>query len=65
MPGLLNLEERANGFKETIEANYPNMKVVQTVNGNLDQAEGAKVTAGMLQATQYEAESSARTPPQE
>ena len=26
------------------------MKVVQTVNGNLDQAEGAKVTAGMLQA---------------
>ena len=50
VPGLLNLEERANGFKETIEANYPNMKVVQTVNGNLDQAEGAKVTAGMLQA---------------
>jgi ribose transport system substrate-binding protein len=50
VPGLLNLEERANGFKDTLAADYPDIKVVQTVNGNLDQAEGAKVTAGMLQA---------------
>lgn len=50
VPGLLNLEQRANGFKDTIAAEFPDMKVVQTVNGNLDQAEGAKVTASMLQA---------------
>lgn len=50
VPGLLNLEQRGQGFKETIAKEFPKMKVVQTVNGKLDQAEGAKVTAGMLQA---------------
>ena len=29
---------------------FPEIQIVQTVNGNLDQAEGAKVTAGMIQA---------------
>lgn len=50
VPGLLNLEQRANGFKDTMAQFYPEVEVVQTVNGNLDQAEGAKVTAGMIQA---------------
>ena len=50
VPGLLNLEQRAQGFKDTMAEFYPEIKIVQTVNGNLDQAEGAKVTAGMIQA---------------
>lgn len=50
VPGLHNLEQRANGFKDTIAEKYPDIEVVQTVNGNLDQAEGAKVTASMIQA---------------
>lgn len=50
VPGLLNLEERAQGFKDTMAEFYPEIEVVQTVNGNLDQAEGAKVTAGMIQS---------------
>lgn len=50
VPGLHNLQQRVDGFKDTLERLYPDVEVVQVVNGNLDQAEGAKVTAGMLQA---------------
>lgn len=50
VPGLLNLQERVDGFTDTMTALYPDVEIVQVVNGNLDQAEGAKVTSGMLQA---------------
>lgn len=50
VPGLSNLQERVDGFSETMAELYPNVTIVQIVNGNLDQTEGAKVTAGMLTA---------------
>ncbi len=50
VPGLSNLQERVDGFSDTMAAMYPEVKIVQIVNGNLDQTEGAKVTASMLQA---------------
>jgi len=50
VPGLLNLELRAQGFSEYMAEFYPGIEIVQTVNGNLDQTEGAKVTSGMIQA---------------
>lgn len=50
VPGLSNLQERVDGFSDTMAAMYPEVQIVQIVNGNLDQTEGAKVTAGMLQA---------------
>lgn len=50
VPGLLNLELRGQGFKDTIENEFPNMKCVQVVNGKLDQTISAQVTASMLQA---------------
>ncbi len=50
VPGLSNLQERVDGFTDTLAEVYPEVKIVQIVNGNLDQTEGAKVTAGMLQA---------------
>ncbi|MDR1138138.1 MAG: substrate-binding domain-containing protein [Synergistaceae bacterium] len=49
-PGQLNLQQRVDGFRDTLTAKYPDMKIVQIVNGNMDQSEGAKVTASMLQA---------------
>lgn len=48
--GLNNLELRAQGFKDVMRDYYPNIEVVQTVDGQLDQSIGASVTAGMLQA---------------
>jgi len=50
VPGLSNLQERVDGFSDTLAEVYPEVEIVQIVNGNLDQTEGAKVTAGMLQA---------------
>ena len=50
VPGLLNLQERVQGFEDTLASTYPNIKVVQTVNGNLDETTGAKVTSAMIQA---------------
>lgn len=50
VPGLLNLQQRVDGFSDTMASLYPDVEIVQIVNGNLDQAEGAKVTSGMLQA---------------
>jgi ribose transport system substrate-binding protein len=50
VPGLSNLQERVDGFSDTLAELYPEVEIVQIVNGNLDQTEGAKVTAGMLQA---------------
>lgn len=49
-PGQLNHEERTAGFKEAIEKQYPNMKVVSVQSGESDQIKSAQVTAGILQA---------------
>jgi len=50
VPGQLNLEQRTNGFLDTIKNEYPNMKVVQVVNGNAEEMKGAEVTASLIQA---------------
>ena len=50
LPGQLNHEERTAGFVETIEANYPNMKVVQVGNGGGEQTTAAAAASGILQA---------------
>lgn len=50
LPGQLNHEERTAGFVELIEANYPNMKVVQIGNGGGEQTTAAQAASGILQA---------------
>ena len=50
LPGQLNHEERTAGFVETIEANYPNMRVVQVANGGGEQTTAAAAASGILQA---------------
>lgn len=50
LPGQLNHEERTAGFVATIEANYPNMKVVQVANGGGEQTTAAAAASGILQA---------------
>lgn len=50
VPGLLNLQERVDGFVDTLKEFYPDVKVVQIVNGQLDQTIGARETSAMLQA---------------
>ena len=50
LPGQLNHEERTAGFVETIEAKYPNMKVVQIGNGGGEQTTAAAAASGILQA---------------
>ena len=41
---------RGQGFTDTITNEYPNMEVVQTVDGKYDQAISADVTSAMLQS---------------
>jgi len=48
-PAQLNNEQRVEGFKNAIEENYKNLKIVQIGNGNGDQTEAAKVLSGCLQ----------------
>jgi ribose transport system substrate-binding protein len=50
LPGQLNHEQRAAGFKETIEKEFPDMKVVQVGNGGNEQVEAAKAMSGIIQA---------------
>lgn len=50
LPGQLNHEERVAGFKETIENDYPNMKVVQIANGGGEQVTAATAASGVIQA---------------
>ena len=49
-PAQLNNEQRVLGFKNAIEKDYKNLKLVQIGNGNGDQTQAAKVIAGFLQA---------------
>jgi ribose transport system substrate-binding protein len=50
LPGQLNHEERTAGFVETIEANYPDMAVVQIGNGGGEQTSAAQAASSILQA---------------
>lgn len=50
LPGQLNHDERAQGFKDALSKTYKNIKLVATGNGKGDQTEAAKVTAGFLQS---------------
>jgi len=50
LPGLFTLEERTAGFKDTIENEYPNMKVVQVANAGGDQTTAAKAMSSIMQA---------------
>lgn len=43
-------KNRSDGFIATIEAEFPGMEVVQTVDGKFDQAISADVTSAMIQA---------------
>ena len=50
IPGQLNHEERAAGFREIIANDYPDMKVVSVQDGKSDQAQSAMAMGAMLQA---------------
>lgn len=50
IPGQLNHEERAAGFKDTIANEFPNMKVVSVQDGKSDQGASAIAMGAMLQA---------------
>lgn len=50
VPGQYNLELRGKGFKETLEKEYPKIKLVQVGNGKIDQAVSAQVTAAIIQS---------------
>jgi len=49
LPGLFTLEERTAGFKDTIEKEYPKMKVVQVANAGGDQVTAAKAMSSIIQ----------------
>ncbi len=45
-----NIKERTDGFQETMAAEYPNIEIVQIVEGGQDQVEAATNVANMLKA---------------
>lgn len=50
LPGQQNHEERVEGFKNALETQYKNLKLVLIGNGKSDQAEAANMLSGVLQA---------------
>jgi len=50
--GQLNMEQRAGGFKDTIEKDYPNMSIVAITEEGADYESQAKNVAPVLQANQ-------------
>jgi len=50
LPAQKNHDERVQGFQKTLEEKYKKLKLVQVGNGKSDQAESAKVIAGVIQA---------------
>lgn len=48
--GQLNHEQRKAGFVETLQNEYPNIKVVAVGNDNNDQTKAATLVAGFIQA---------------
>jgi ribose transport system substrate-binding protein len=49
VPGQLNHEERKAGFVETIQKEFPDMKVVSIQDGKSDQVQAAQATSAMIQ----------------
>jgi ribose transport system substrate-binding protein len=49
-PGQLNLEQRAGGFKDQLQAKYSNLNLVAEGNGKGDEAASAKEMSGIIQA---------------
>jgi ribose transport system substrate-binding protein len=49
VPGQLNHEERKKGFVETIQKEFPKMKVVSIQDGKSDQVQSAQATSAMIQ----------------
>ncbi|WP_303801161.1 substrate-binding domain-containing protein [Alicyclobacillus macrosporangiidus] len=49
-PGQLNLQQRAQGFTDTIKQKYPNMHIVAVENGKENQIQSASVTSAILSA---------------
>jgi ribose transport system substrate-binding protein len=50
LTGLLNQEQRVAGFRGYIEANEPNIRIVQMVDGGHDQSSSSNAAAAVLQA---------------
>lgn len=50
LPGQLNHEQRVAGFKETMAEEFPNVKIVQIVNGGGEQVKAAAAISGLIQA---------------
>lgn len=48
--GSDNVKDRLDGFNETIAAEFPNLKVVQTADSGADEGTAASATANLLQA---------------
>jgi ribose transport system substrate-binding protein len=46
--GQTNIKERTQGFEETMAAEYPDVEVVQIVDGGTDQIQSATAVANML-----------------
>ncbi|WP_422448767.1 substrate-binding domain-containing protein [Thermoanaerobacterium sp. DL9XJH110] len=49
IPGQLNHEERAAGFKETLAKEFPNMKLVSVQDGKSDQVATAQAMSAIMQ----------------
>jgi ribose transport system substrate-binding protein len=50
--GQSNIKERTDGFQETLAKEYPNIQVVQIVDGGSDQVKAAENVANLLKANQ-------------
>jgi len=50
VPGAQNLEDRWRGVRDVISESYPDITIIDPVNGKYDQAEGAKQTSALLTA---------------
>ena len=48
--GQLNLEQRAAGFRDTLAAKYPDISIVQEVDGQTQEEVAAQVTAALIQS---------------
>lgn len=48
--GSTNVKDRIRGFEETLAAEYPNLKIVQTADSGADEGTAATAAANLLQA---------------
>lgn len=50
IPGASSTNDRESGFKDAIEADAPDMEIVDSLTANYDREEGASVTEDLLQS---------------